>query len=378
MKMWAILGMALLALGRAAAVVEVADWDAQEKLPEPRTAAFGGTLPDGRMISAGGKNSKELWTDEIFVRASNVWSRVGRLPLVLTDGVSARTEKGVVCVGARVTDGEKGTAAVFLIGPDLTVEALPDFPADPQGGAAAADGSCVYVSSGRRFWRLDLDRPGAGWERLPSVPGPGNRKSPVAAVLRGANGRFLAVFGGVSPDRKRDLRELGDGWGLSLEPADGTNRANWFKLAAPTGFSAVGASFLALGPYEALLVGGCGLAKGGGAEGEQGPRTVLAYDARANAWRACGAFTSDDAPRCAAAAGVRRLGAAGAREVVLAGGAYAGRPSATVSVLRVTGVAEPAADGWMVGDIRLIVLSLLVAVLFVAALLLWQVRRKDP
>ena len=379
-----MMGLALLMTGLVSAAVEVSDWEAQERLPEARAFAFGGFLPDGRMVMAGGRGADGQATDDIFVRSSNVWSRVGKLPW-MARGVSAATPKGLVCIGRRPdagVGGGKETPVVFLLGADLRAQTLPNLPSDGRTGFAVAEGSTVYASADNRLWRLDLDRPDAGWETFPSIPGPSDRTCPVAAVLNGGRGRFLAVFGGSAEGPGHKPKALEDAWGLTLDRTGKNARREWFKLASPTGFSSVGAALVRVGPAEALLLGGFGTEVWNRTAGmtpvpESGPRTVLAYDARANAWRVCGEFTSDDAPRCAAVADARRLGAAGERETVLAGGACAGRPSTTVSVLRVTGVAETAVDGRTAGDIRRLIVLNMVAVLFVVALSLWQVRRKN-
>ncbi len=272
-------------------------WEELPGLPEPMGGQFagmhtaasgesallvaGGTRWEGSFLAGGTKH----WLDAIYVYtlpagtakqrgvagalrelfrfkaaqpvgelvASGAWREAGRLPAPLSYGGSVSTAKGVVCIGGmHGTTYARGVLLLQWNGSDILQSELPPLPEPMALGCAAALGNVVYAGAGQRgpeadsasFWRLDLDRPDAGWEALEPLPGPA-RILPVAAAQDGA----VFVFSGAA------LREDGSGRDYLTDAYCYTPRQGWKPLApSPRPFAAAPA--LAWGDTHILVLSG--------------------------------------------------------------------------------------------------------------------------
>ena len=371
--------------------VEV-DWKAGETMPVAVARPFGGFLPDGTFLVAGGSNfeggSKAYIADINIREQDGKWKKVGDLPRALSDGVCCETPKGIFCAGG--TDGNSKFVDAFLLskGDDgsIAFAQLPPLPEPVAMGVAVADGTKVYVVAAKKVYCLDVGRarcpqraedgglgtatPASGdsdWQFVGEVPGPA-REQHVAVVQNGdQKEKMLVVYGGFDIATKLPLR---DGYGLVLSKigangTSGTTRTDgtddpWKRLAPlPENTTTIGAAFLPSGHQHVLLVGGFG-DKGWvdrvlhGSEvidpvklGWQ--RKVLAYNCVTDAWCEYGEIAKVDSPRCGAAVGIRPGKTPEQYTIILAGGEVAPRTrTSEVSIASFRKTGKFGATAWAV------------------------------
>ena len=349
--------------------VEV-DWKAGETMPVAVARPFGGFLPDGTFLVAGGSNfegGSKAYVADINIREQDgTWKKIGNLPRALSDGVCCETPNGIFCAGG--TDGNAKFVDAFLLskGDDGSVAfaQLPSLPEPVAMGVAAADGTKVYVVAAKKVYCLDVAAEGQAWAEVGEVPGPA-REQHVATVQNGdQKEKMLVVYGGFDIVTKLPLR---DGYGLVLSKigANGTTRTDgtddpWKKLAAlPDNTTTIGAAFLPSGHQHVLLVGGFG-DKGWvdrvlhGSEvidpvklGWQ--RKILAYNCVTDAWCEYGEIAKVDSPRCGAAVGIRPGKTPEQYTIILAGGEVAPRTrTSEVSVASFRKTGKFGATAWAV------------------------------
>ena len=300
--------------------VEV-DWKAGETAPAKVARPFAGFLPDGRFVVAGGSDfvdGKKVYRSGICARElDGKWSKVGELPRVVAEGVSCETPKGIFCAGG--TDGTKVFDDAFLLVVEngaVRVTPLPlSLPEPVAMGAAAADGSTVYVVASNHVFVADLGKTGAdfAWRVFP-MPCLTPRAQMVATIQNGdQKEKMLVVYGGYDAETKQPLH---DGYGLVLSQLSQTSQlsqsAPWRKLAPlPENTTTIGAAFLPSGHQHILLVGGFGekgwvdRALRGSTETDPvklgWQRKILAYNCVTDAWCEYGEIAAADSPRCGAA-----------------------------------------------------------------------------
>ena len=204
------------------------------------------------------------------------WVRAGTLSRPLTDGMSAATPRGIVCIAGRA-DG-RNQSRVLLLAWDAkraqaVEKALPHLPRGVRRGAAAAWEHRVYVAGGESdgaltgdVWTLDLDAPQSGWAPLPPLPGPKGRSEAVAFVQNGDQKRkFLYVIGGYLRRADGGRVALTDGYAYDLAQPAGAGVWRAIAPAVPTadGPSAppaawplIGAKCVAAGDQHVLFFGG--------------------------------------------------------------------------------------------------------------------------
>ena len=289
------------------------EWKSVEKMPVAVARPFGGFLPDGSFLVAGGSyfdDGVKKYSDDVYVRsADGKWSKARELPHDVAEGVTCETSKGIFCAGG--TDGKKKFTDAFVLskGIDGNVVAtqLPPLPEPISMGAATADGDKVYVVASKKVYCLDISAEGQSWTEVAEIPGPA-REQYVAAIQNGdQKEKTLVVYGGYNAATKEPLL---DGCGLVL------SAGTWKKLSPlPENTTTIGAAFLPSGHQHILLVGGFG-AEGWVARALKGSqeadpvklgwqRKVLAYNCVTDAWCEYGEIAQGDSPRCGAAAGIR-------------------------------------------------------------------------
>ena len=175
MRRFSCMVAAALALPAFAGSPVAVEWKGLEQMPKAVARPFGGFLPDGSFAVAGGsyfEDGVKKYSDNVCVRsADGKWSKVGELPHDVADGVTCETPKGIFCAGG--TDGEKKFADAFVLAVDngkTVVTGLPPLPEPVVMGAAAADGTKVYVVASLKTYVLDTADP-KEWKCVgPSLP----------------------------------------------------------------------------------------------------------------------------------------------------------------------------------------------------------------
>ena len=371
MKRISCMVAAALALPAFAVSPVAVEWKGLEQMPKAVARPFGGFLPDGSFVVAGGsyfEDGVKKYSDNVCVRsADGKWSKVGELPHDVADGVTCETPNGIFCAGG--TDGEKKFADAFVLAVDngkTVVTGLPPLPEPVVMGAAAADGMKVYVVASLKTYVLDTADP-KEWKCVgPSLPHA--RAQHVAAIQNGdQKEKVLVVYGGYDTETKRPLR---DGYGLVLSQVDangtsGTDKTDgtngpWKKLSPlPENTTTIGAAFLPSGHQHLLLIGGFGnegwidrALKGSEVVdpvklGWQ--RKILAYNCVTDAWCEYGEIAKTDSPRCGAAAGIRPGKTPEQYTIVIAGGEVAPRTrTSEVSVASFRKTGKFGATAWAV------------------------------
>ena len=330
-------------LGVAASASPVAvEWKESETLPTSVARPFSGFLPDGSFLVAGGSDfvdGKKVYRSGIYARElDGKWSKVGELPRSVAEGVSCETQKGIFCAGG--TDGTKVFDDAFLLGVEngaFRVTPLPlPLPAPVSMGAAAADGSTVYVVASNHVFVADLGKTGAdfAWRVFP-MPCLTPRAQMVAAIQNGdQKEKMLVIYGGYDVETKEPLH---DGWGLVLSKVHmdrDNDEGAWKRLSdLPANTTTIGAAVLPSGHQHVLLVGGFGekgwIDRAINGSKETDPvklgwqRKILAYNAVTDAWCEYGEIAAADSPRCGAAAGIKPGKTPEQYTLIIAGGEIA-------------------------------------------------------
>ncbi len=328
-------------VGSAATPIAV-EWKSPEAAPVKVARPFAGFLPDGSFLVAGGSDfvdGVKTYRTDIAVRGPDgTWTKVGELPHPVAEGVSCETSKGIFCAGG--TDGTKVFDDAFLLTVEngaVRVTPLPRSLPDPVAmGAAAADGSTVYVVASTHVFVADLGKVGDDfvWRQFP-LPRLVPRAQMVAAVQNGdQKEKMLVIYGGYDVETKEPLH---DGYALVLSKVhmDRDNEEGaWKRLSdLPANTTTIGAAFLPSGHQHILLVGGFGekgwvdRALRGSTETDPvklgWQRKILAYNAVTDAWCEYGEIAAADSPRCGAAAGIRPGKTPEQYTLLLAGGEVA-------------------------------------------------------
>ncbi len=313
------------------------NWSSPEDMPTKVARPFGGFMPDGTFLVAGGsdfQNDVKVYTKDVFLRSADgkTWTKLGVLEKETAEGLTCETAKGIFAAGG--TNGKEVYKDAFLFDPQVpsnmemsevvATKKLADLPFPMSMGAAAADGNTVYIVSGNKVYSLDTTKEDAAWVELPDLPGPATRSQMVAAIQNGdQKEKYLVVFGGYE---KGALGSpvLTDGYRYSLTAPNG-----WKELAAlelgGVKHTTIGAAFLPSGHQHILLIGGYGYSDWTRGGGKHWQREVYAYNCVTDAWCEYGTLAESDVPRCGAAAGLKKGKTPEAYEIVIAGGEEAPR-----------------------------------------------------
>ena len=317
------------------------------------SAAFGGMLPDGTPLAAGGCNFPGLpaaqggakhYYDDIYLLRDGRWTAVGRLPRAAAYGIGVTVPDGVACIGGEGPADDGTTQAfsqVFVVRKaatgeksPLTVASLPALADNGQPVALSEAAGCyadgfIYVLGGKNGGKPSLAAyrlaypGGKTWQRLPDVPGEA-RLQAVCAVQNGATGPGLYLFGGYCPatEGKRgfihtealclDLKTLA--W-RRLQAAAGAPAVTAGAAAAPAGY----AHILVAGGVDATVFTEA-INGNGGADYLDHPAAWYRFDSRIRVYHTVtGTWATLAGHRRTARAGAL-LVPAGKGDFVLAGG----------------------------------------------------------
>jgi N-acetylneuraminic acid mutarotase len=254
--------------------------------------AGGANFPDKKPWEGGTK----VWYDDILVldEPSGRWRKAGKLPRPLAYGVSFSTPEGLICVGGSDDQGHhESVFRISLTTDGVSFTAFPDLPKPCANLSGALLGRTLYVVGGidrpdaveamNSVWSLDLDAVDRGWQPNEVCPGPGRM---LAAV--GAQEGSLFVFSGAAlkagPDGKPVREWLQDGYRFT--PGQG-----WQQVKGPPQISIAAPNPMPVsGDGHLLLLGGDDGAQVDSAPADhQGfPKSILAYDVKADTWTAAG------------------------------------------------------------------------------------------
>ncbi len=372
-KLTAYAAVVLAAVSTASATPVAVEWKAPETMPAKAARPFSGFLPDGSFLFAGGSDFADgvkTYSSAVYVRDANgTWNAAGTLPRAVAEGVSCEVPGGVFAAGG--TDGSQVFSdACILTGGET--KALPPLPEPVSMGAAAADGSRVFVVASKKVYSIDVAASSPAWTEVGEIPGPA-RSQHVAAVQNGdQKEKRLVVYGGFDLATKLPLH---DGYGYVIAE----NR--WVELAPTDGaVTTIGASFVPSGHQHILLVGGFGaegwIARAVAGSQETDParlgwqRSILAYNAVTDAWCEYGQIAEGDSPRCGAAVAIKPGKTPGDYLLLIAGGEVApATRTASVSAASFRKDAKFGAKAWLV--------VALYACLMVAMALFFILKKKD-
>lgn len=276
-------------------------WDNLPAVPDQEgfAAPFTGVSNGGLLVCGGAKfpdkrpweGGVKKWFDSIYVLPGpgSDWKLVGRLSRPNAYGVSVSYSDAVVCAGGG--DSHEHFREVFTLSWEsdcITQQALPPLPRPCAFMCGALSGSILYLAGGTErpnaseamnsFWRLDLDRPEAGWCELPAWPGP-----PRALAIAATVGNRFYLIGG------HDLRvEKGKNMRVLLRDAYAYEPACGWKRLADLPRSVVAAPSPApvtLDGQVLVLTGDDGTRTHLDGPSHPGfPRDVIGYDPKSDRW----------------------------------------------------------------------------------------------
>lgn len=264
-------------------------------------AAGGANFPDKKPWEGG----KKIWYDTVFVleQPDGAWKAVGKLPRPLAYGVSASWGSALLCVGG--SDAERHYADAFAMSYAKGIAylerllALPSLPRPIANACGAMLGDTLYIAGGTErpdatnalntFYALDLGASQRRWRELEPWPGPPR----MLAVAAAQDGSFFLVSGAdlrAGPDGKPVRTYLRDAYRYT--PGKGWKRSAdlpCFAVAAPSPAPTLGRTqFLVVSGDDASQLTAPPTQHPGF------PKSVLAYDTRADRWTESG---STPAPR---------------------------------------------------------------------------------
>lgn len=302
---------ALLMATASACAADSTGWSKLPSLPDKEGFAsmFAG-VSGGALLAAGGANfpdkkpwegGKKIWYDTVFVleKPDGQWMVAGKLPRPLGYGVSVTHDGGVVCVGGSDAERHRAECFVLTVGragpavnrlePFIQTKPLPPLPHAIANMSGALLGDTLYVAGGiekpdstsalKIFYALDLAAKQPAWRELEPWPGPA-RMLAVAAAQDGSVFLVSGVDLSTGPDGKPVRTYMKDGYRYT--PGKGWKRIAdlpRFAVAAPSPAPT-------LGTTQLLVMSGDDATQLSVAPTEHKgfPKSVLAYDTRADRW----------------------------------------------------------------------------------------------
>jgi N-acetylneuraminic acid mutarotase len=282
------------------------DW---KELPRiPNRIGFAGHfagVSGGALIVAGGANfpgampwegGTKAWHDSIFVlpKPDGHWLTGFKLPRPIGYGISVTTPDGVLCAGG--ADARQHFGDVFMLSwrdEKIETKKFPPLPRPMANGCGALAGGIFYLAGGtekpdatnalKTFWSLDFGEAKPRWRELEPWPGPA-RMLAVAGVYDDVFYLFSGVELTAGATGKPVRKYLKDAY--CFTPGKG------WKQIADLPRAAVAAASPAIEHKKQLLI----------ISGDDGelvnfepksahpgfPKSVLAYDPRADKWTRLG------------------------------------------------------------------------------------------
>ncbi len=180
-----------------------------------------------------------------------------KLPYAIAYAATCTTSQGVLSAGG---ENEKGISnKVFLIEwnnatENISIKNLPNLPFAVTNASVAATGNMIYLAGGEMaygvsdcFLGLNLNKVGAGWQVLPSLPKPVSH----AVIVVQSNGHHDCVY--LIGGRKKNVGATSDLYASVFQ--FNLKTAKWFeKGSLPYNLSA--GTGIATGPHYIFLFGG--------------------------------------------------------------------------------------------------------------------------
>jgi N-acetylneuraminic acid mutarotase len=282
-------------------------WTALPPLPDKEgfAGSFAG-VSRGELVVAGGTNfpdkrpwegGTKVWYDTIYALSPDpgqAWRKVGVLPQPNGYGVSITRPEGIVIIGGgNATVNFRDVYMVRLESGQAKRYPLPALPKPCAFMAGAQLSSVIFVAGGIEtptattalavFWALDLERLDAGWEELPTWPGP-ERILPTLGSHDGSLYLFSGARLKAGPDGKPVREWLKDGY--KYTPNQGWNKVADLPrvaVAAPSPAPVLEGKLLVIGGDDGALVDFEPKDKHPGF-----PKDILAYDPKSNLWEKAG------------------------------------------------------------------------------------------
>lgn len=268
----------------------------------PGVAAPIAGVHGGVLLAAGGANfpDRPPWEngvkrtyDEIYalLPGEPAWRNSGKLPVPRAYAAVVSVPDGVLAIGGENATGVFADSLLFSwSGREVVVNPAPALPVPLASPVAAVLDGKVYLAGGyaagtprvttNSFYCLDLAAPAAGWQPLPSWPGP----SRALAVIAALNGAIYVVSGIemlAGPDGQPQISYLTDAYryrpGGSWEKLP---ELPWSVIAAPSPAPVTTA------PGRIFIFGGVdGRQVGKVPRDKRVPEDILFFDVARHEWR---------------------------------------------------------------------------------------------
>lgn len=255
---------------------------------------------DGVLISAGGTDwpepGKKMWHDTIYalVPGEKTWRPAGKLRGPRAYGATVSVPGGVLVMGGDRGNGpEQLCQDVFLMswdGTQVQITKMPDLPTPATNSMAVVLDGVVYFAGGAvgsprlssgEFLRMDLARPEAGWQSLPTWPGVA-RSHAVMAALDGAIYLLSGLDTHMGAGGKPESVYLSDGF--RFDPTENAWEKlpdlPWSAIAAPS------PAPVTTSPARVFVLGGVdGRQAGKLPPDTRVPEDVIYFDVAAHQWK---------------------------------------------------------------------------------------------
>lgn len=283
------------------------EWKQLPPIPNPRgfAGSFAG-VSGGALIVAGGTNfpdkmpwdgGTKVWYEDVFAlgKPDGQWRKAGRLPKANGYGVSITTADGLILIGGgNAAEHFRDVVRLRWDGQSMTATSLPPLPRPCAFMCGAMLGDIIYIAGGierpndtaamKTFWTLNLAHPQGGWAEMEPWPGPGR----ILAAAGSCDGSFF-LFSGAALSAGADGKPVRE-WlsdACRFTPGKGWKRIAGLPRVAVAAPSPVPVTsdgrLLLIGGDDGALVNFNPKDKHPGF-----PRSILAYDVRADTWARIG------------------------------------------------------------------------------------------
>jgi N-acetylneuraminate epimerase len=269
---------------------------------QPGVAAVMAGVSGGALIAAGGANFPDLppWEggvkktyDEIFAlpAGATAWQPAGRLAEPRAYAAMVSVPEGVLAIGGENAAGFfQDVVWLNWDGRQVTTRLGPALPQPVASPVAAVLEGKIYLAGGyaagpprvstTSFLCLDLGNTSAGWQTLPSWPGP-SRALAVIAALNGAIYLFSGLEMSAGPDGQPQMNYLTDAY--RYRPGGSWEKLPdlpWSVIAAPS------PAPVTMTPERIFVFGGVdGRQVGKTPRDLRVPEDILYFDVARHEWR---------------------------------------------------------------------------------------------